>query len=44
VQALEAIVLPNGAAGAPMKLADYLALSGPAPQASFRYGNAPPLT
>ncbi|HEX9172871.1 MAG TPA: alpha/beta hydrolase, partial [Telluria sp.] len=28
-------------ATAPMKLADYLALSGPAPQASFRYGSAP---
>jgi hypothetical protein len=38
---MSAIVLPDGAAAAPMKLADYLALSGPAPQASFRYGSAP---
>jgi acetyl esterase/lipase len=38
---MSAIVLPNGAAAAPLKLADYLALSGPAPQASFRYGSAP---
>jgi acetyl esterase/lipase len=31
----------NAAAPAPMKLADYLALKGPVPNASFAYGSAP---
>ena len=34
-------LLPSLAAAAPMKLADYLALSGPAPAARFAYGSAP---
>lgn len=38
---MSTLVLPGAGAAAPMKLADYLALSGPAPQASFRYGSAP---
>jgi hypothetical protein len=35
-----AIMFPNSAAAAPMKLADYLARSGPVPHASSRYGSA----
>jgi acetyl esterase/lipase len=31
----------GAACAAPMKLADYMALNGPAPSASFAYGNAP---
>ncbi|MCG2584296.1 alpha/beta hydrolase [Massilia sp. TS11] len=34
-----ALSLPAGAA--PLRLADYLALSGPAPQTTLRYGSAP---
>ena len=44
LRALLAVLLCScgGAAGAaPMKLADYLALSGPAPTAKIAYGNAP---
>jgi acetyl esterase/lipase len=41
-RALLATLLCSGLAGAaPMKLADYLALSGPAPTARFAYGSAP---
>jgi acetyl esterase/lipase len=38
---LAALLCSSLAAAAPMKLADYLALSGPAPTASIAYGNAP---
>lgn len=39
---LPALMLSSGlAAAAPMTLADYLALNGPAPSASFAYGSAP---
>jgi hypothetical protein len=38
---MSAIAWPGGGAAASMKLADYVALSGPAPHASFRYGSAP---
>lgn len=38
---LSAALLCTGAAAAPMKLSDYLALRGPAPQATLAYGGAP---
>ncbi len=38
---LPALLLSSFASAAPMQLADYLALSGPAPTAKFAYGNAP---
>lgn len=39
---IPAALLTSGlAAAAPMKLADYLALNGPAPTATFAYGSAP---
>ena len=38
---LPALMLSSLASAAPMKLADYLALSGPAPTAKFAYGSAP---
>lgn len=38
---LSAALLCAGAAAAPMKLSDYLALHGPAPQATLAYGSAP---
>ena len=36
-----ALLTSSLAAAAPMKLADYLALTGPAPTATFAYGSAP---
>lgn len=38
---LPALLLSSLATAAPMKLADYLALSGPAPTARIAYGSAP---
>ncbi len=38
---LPALLLSSLASAAPMKLADYMALSGPAPSATFAYGSAP---
>jgi acetyl esterase/lipase len=38
---LPALMLSSLASAAPMTLADYLALSGPAPTAKFAYGSAP---
>jgi acetyl esterase/lipase len=38
---LPALLLSSFASAAPMTLADYLALSGPAPSAKFAYGSAP---
>ena len=38
---IAADTLPLPAPGAPMKLADYMALKGPAPSATFAYGSAP---
>lgn len=38
---LPALLLSSLACAAPMKLADYMALTGPAPSAKFAYGSAP---
>jgi acetyl esterase/lipase len=38
---LPVLLLSSLASAAPMKLADYMALTGPAPSATFAYGSAP---
>jgi acetyl esterase/lipase len=38
---LAALLLPSAVNAAPMKLSDYLALTGPAPTAKIAYGSAP---